>query len=350
MNHLKISPRMPMRRLCAALLLASAAAHAAAVPEQASYLLVHFTEGAPDSEQIYFSTSTDGMRWSDINGSRPVLVSDVGEKGLRDPSIVRSADGSKFWILATDLRIASNKGWQAAMHRGSTSIVIYESSDLVNWSAPRLVDIAGAIDKAGCAWAPEAIFDEETGDYLVYWTTISPIDGIDKPRIYYARTRDFINFTPARLYIDRPGNTGVIDTQIVRDDHPGARYRYIRASGDGEITIEGSQRLLGEWRTLGNLGAIGLTGKDVEGPILFRMPASGAWGLWVDQYRSRGGYLALQTSDLSRSQDFRRSAPSAVDYGARKKRHGSILNISEQEYRRVLAQWPVGALQPVAGN
>ena len=52
MNKLKISPRMPMRLLCAALLLASAAAHAAAVPEQASYLLGHCTEGAPDSEQI----------------------------------------------------------------------------------------------------------------------------------------------------------------------------------------------------------------------------------------------------------------------------------------------------------
>ena len=330
-----------VRVLCAALLLAAPWARADA-PAHSHYLLVHFTEGVPDSEQIYFSTSTDGMRWTDVNNSRPVLSSAIGEKGLRDPAVVRSADGSKFWILATDLRMANNKGWDVAMHRGSTSIVVYESTDLVHWSAPRLVDLAGSIDQAGCAWAPEAIYDEEAGDYLVYWTTISPVDGIDKPRIYSARTRDFHSFTPATLYIDRPGKTGVIDTQIVRDHDPGARYRYLRASGDGEITIEGSNQLLGVWDKLGNLGAIGLTGKDVEGPILYRLPARGEWGLWVDQYRARGGYLALRTGDLSRPQTLRRAPAADVDYGASKKRHGSILNISAAEYRRVLARWPAG--------
>jgi hypothetical protein len=27
----------------------------------------------------------------------------------------------------------------------------------VHWSEPRLVDVAGAIPNAGCAWAPEAM-------------------------------------------------------------------------------------------------------------------------------------------------------------------------------------------------
>lgn len=62
----------------------------------------------------------------------------------------------------------------------------------------------GAIPGGGCAWAPEAIFDDATGDYVVYWTTVTPLDGQVKPRIYYARTRDFRTFSAARLYIDRP--------------------------------------------------------------------------------------------------------------------------------------------------
>jgi hypothetical protein len=211
----------------------------------------------------------------------------------------------------------------------------------VNWSAPRLVDIAGAIPQAGCAWAPEAIYDEAAGDYIVYWTTISPSDAPAKPRIYYARTRDFVSFTPARLYIDRPGSVGLIDTQIVKVDDPASGYRYVRVSGDGQITLEGSQSIRGEWTVLGDLRAIGLTGKDVEGPILFRMPQAGMWGLWVDQYATRGGYLALVTSDLTRPESFRRVDPAKVSYGAGKKRHGSILNISEDEYRRLLARWPI---------
>lgn len=316
------------------------AAAGPSVPD-AGYLLVHFTGESSDGEQIYFAAGRDGYRFSDLNGSRSVLRTSLGEKGVRDPSIIRSNDGKTFYILATDLRIASRKGWDAAMHHGSTSIVIWESGDLVNWSAPRLVDIAGSIPQAGCAWAPEAIYDEASGDYIVYWTTISPTNGQTKPRIYYARTRDFVSFTPARLYIDRPGSVGLIDTQIVKVDDPASTYRYIRASGDGQITLEGSQAILGDWTVLGDLRAIGLTGKDVEGPILFRMPQTGMWGLWVDQYATRGGYLALVTSDLTRPESFKRVDPAKLSYGAGKKRHGSILNVTEDEYRRLLARWPI---------
>jgi hypothetical protein len=304
------------------------------------YLLVHFTDGRADGEQIYFSTSRDGYRWQDLNGGQPVLISTVGDRGLRDPSIIRTRDG-KFYILATDLRIANGKGWEAAQHHASTHIVIFESADLVHWSAPRLVDIAGSIAQAGCAWAPEAIYDDDTGDYLVYWTTISPANGHDKGRIYAARTRDFVTFTAAQPYIDRPGAQGLIDTQIVDAGPDAGGYRYYRASGDGQITIEGSNALAGPWQRLGDLGAIGLTGQEVEGPILFRLAASGEWGLWVDQYRSRAGYLALATADLSRPETWRRVDPARIAYGVTKKRHGSILNISAEEYQRVRARWPV---------
>jgi sucrose-6-phosphate hydrolase SacC (GH32 family) len=322
---------------------AAAADTLAAAPasSQPAYLLVHFTSETANGEQIYFSTSRDGLRFTDLNGSRPVLTTSVGEQGVRDPAIIRSPKGDKFYILATDLRIASRKGWDAAMHRGSTAIVIWESTDLVTWTAPRLVDIAGSIPQAGCAWAPEAIFDEASGDYIVYWATISAAGGQTKPRIYYSRTRDFVQFSPAALYIDRPGTHGLIDTQIVKVDEPNAKYRYVRASGDGQITLEGSQSILGDWTVLGDLRAIGLSGKDVEGPILFRMSQAGTWGLWVDQYATRGGYLALSTPDLARPDTFQRIDPATLSYGASKKRHGSILNISDDEYRRLLAKWPV---------
>jgi hypothetical protein len=323
-------------RRFAPLALLTMAAHAAPQP---AYLLAHFTGEASDGEQIYFATSLDGFRWQDLNGSRPVLVSTVGEKGLRDPAIIRSAKGDKFYLLATDLRIASGKGWEVAMHKGSTSIVIFESQDLVNWSAPRIVDVAGAIPDAGCAWAPEAIYDEQAGDYVVYWATIGPKDGITKPRIYYARTKDFVSFTPAALYIDRPGKIGLIDTQIVRIDQPGAPYRYVRASGDGQLSFEGSNAILGDWVHLGDLRPVGLTGKDVEGPILFRLAQTGEWGLWVDQYSTGRGYLALTTRDLSQPANLRIVDASRVSFGASRKRHGSILNITAEEYKALQTRW-----------
>jgi hypothetical protein len=326
------------RRTLVAALLTAAAADAARAPPRSAYLLVHFTHEAAEGEQIRFAVSEDGYRWTDLNGSQPVMRSDVGEKGVRDPSIIRLP--GRFVILATDLRIESGKGWDAAMHRGSTSLVVFESTDLVHWSKPRLVDVAGTIPGAGCAWAPEAILDDKTGDYFVYWTTISDADGLNKPRIYYSRTRDFRQFTPPRLYIDRPGKVGLIDTQIVKVDEPGSPYRYYRASGDGQITFEGSNELLGPWTVLGDLRAVGLTGKDVEGPILFKIQQTGEWALWVDQYASAGGYLALATRDLSRPATFKKMAAGSLAPGRSKKRHGSILNISVEELQRLQAAWP----------
>ena len=180
--------------------------HASAQAEpNDGYLMAHFTGEDATGEQIYFATSVDGLHWTDLNNSQPVLVSGIGEKGVRDPSLIRSEDGKTFRILATDLRIANGKGWDVAMHSGSTSLVIWESMDLVNWSKPWLADVAGSIPSAGCAWAPEAIYDEENKNYVVYWATISPLDDIDKARIYYATTTDFKKFSAPKMYINRPG-------------------------------------------------------------------------------------------------------------------------------------------------
>ncbi len=324
--------------LAGALLMLNTAAFAAS--PQAGYLLVYFTGEGADGEQIYFAASKDGLHWEDLNDSKPVLRTDLGEKGVRDPAIVRAQGGKKFYILATDLRIASGKGWDAAMHHGSTSLIIYESTDLVHWSAPRKVDVAGNIPGAGCAWAPEAIYDEASGDYIVYWATISPANGIDKARIYYSRTRDFVTFTPSQLYIDRPGETAIIDTQIVKLNDRSTGYQYYRASGDGQITLEGSDSILGKWTTIGDLRSVGLTGKQVEGPILYKLNNSNQWGLWVDQYAAGKGYLFLASSNLSDASKFRILDPAEYSMGKSKKRHGSILNLSAQEYRAVTTRWP----------
>ena len=40
-----------------------------------AYLMVHFSGESATGEQIYLATSTDGLRWTDLNDSRPVLTS-----------------------------------------------------------------------------------------------------------------------------------------------------------------------------------------------------------------------------------------------------------------------------------
>jgi len=310
-----------------------------------AYLFAHFIGESPRGEQIYFSVSEDGLNWTDLNDSEPVLVSGLGEKGVRDPAIIRSHDGKKFYLIATDLRIANGKGWDAARFQGSTSLVIWESSDLVNWSEPWLADVAGAIPGAGCAWAPEAIYDDSTGDYFVYWATISPREGLMAARIFGARTKDFRTFTPPELYIERPGKGlgrgDIIDTQIIEVD--GLKHRYYRASRDGQITLEGADSITGAWERIGDVAHLGYTAGNAEGPILLPFNQEQKWALLVDRHSTNGGYIPLVSTDLNDPRGFQVLPADAYDFGASKKRHGGILNITRSELDALRAKWSAPA-------
>ncbi|WP_309112732.1 glycoside hydrolase family 43 protein [Saccharothrix sp.] len=302
------------------------------------YLMAHFTGEHPIGEQVYFTHSRDGLHWTELNNGAPVLLSTVGERGVRDPALVRSPAGDRYWIIATDLRMSgSGRSWHDAANNGSTSLVVWESTDLVTWSAPRLLDVAGGIPGAGNAWAPEAIHDPVSGDYVAYWATNSTLNGIRKQRIHYVRTKDFRTFTAPQVYIDRPGTQHIIDTQIVESPTGVGGYRYHRASKDGQITVEGSNSILGPWTTIGNLSHLGLTGREVEGPMWTRFNDRAEWALWLDNAGGTG-YLPLASTDLSSTQNFRRLSDYSV--GTARKRHGSILNLTAAEESRVLARWP----------
>jgi hypothetical protein len=313
----------------------------AAEPTSA-YLFVYFTGVGPAGEQIFFAVSEDGLNWRDLNNSEPILLSNLGEKGVRDPSIIRSADGRKFYILATDLRIASKKGWGVATTSGSTSLILWESPDLLNWSAPWSADVASKIPEAGCAWAPEAIYDDTTKDYFVYWATISPRKGVREARIYWSRTKDFHTYTQPELYIERVKPDGksqsIIDTQIICAE--GGKYRFYRASGDGQITIEGADSLLGDWKRIGDVSHLGFTGMQVEGPILFKFNGENKWGMFADQYKSGRGYLPFILPDPADPRSYRVLDQSEYSLGASRKRHGSVLNITRAEYQALLSRWP----------
>lgn len=68
------------------------------------WLHIKFTgEGSIDGETISLAVSNGNnpSNWTELHGGKPLLLSNIGTKGVRDPSIIRSDDGSKYWIIAT---------------------------------------------------------------------------------------------------------------------------------------------------------------------------------------------------------------------------------------------------------
>jgi hypothetical protein len=315
----------------------AASAGTASAPAKGGFLFTTFKgETTPKTEQIYFGLSPDGLHWDALNNGNPVLVSEIGEKGVRDPYLLRTDDGKKFIILATDLSINLNNNWTRATHTGSKSIVIWESEDLVKWSVPRLVQVAA--DDAGCTWAPEAIYDEATRDYLVYWASTTGRDNYGKQRIWSARTTDFKTFSKAEIYIEKP--TTVIDTDIIREGKK--YYRFTKDEKNKAITMETAEKVAGPWKDVEGFTLATMQG--YEGPAAFELkpPAAGVpatWCLLLDYYSRGQGYKPFTTTDLA-SGKFTASNDIKFPFTFR---HGSVLALSGEEYERVKAAYTTGA-------
>jgi hypothetical protein len=297
------------------------------------FLFVTFKgEQTSMTEQIYMAVSDDGRQWAALNGSEPVLVNQLGEKGARDPYLIRSIEGERFYVIATDLSIHLNHNWTRATHAGSKSIVIWDSPDLVHWSQPRLVKVAA--DDAGCTWAPEAVYDADSKDYLVFWASTNARDQFARQRIWAAHTRDFVTFGEPFIYIDKPHD--VIDTDIVRDN--GRYYRFSKDEQFKAITMETCEKLMGPWQDVAGFSLAKLSG--YEGPACYQVePARdgnpATWCLLLDQYSRGTGYHPFITHDIAAGQfspgeDFR--FPFHF-------RHGSVLPISSQELARLKAAY-----------
>jgi len=298
------------------------------------YLFVTFRgEATPMTEQVYFMTSENGRDWDALNHANPVLVSTVGEQGVRDPFIIRSPDNTRFHLIATDLSINLHPDWNRAVRGGSKSIVVWESEDLVNWSDPRLVKVAP--DDAGCTWAPEAVYDEERGEYMVFWASLTARDQFSKHCIWAARTRDFKTFGEPFVYIEKP--TSVIDTTIVRED--GIYYRFTKDEKFKAITMEESRDLMHGWKDVPGFSLAQLTG--YEGPTCFMTepPRDGRpakWCLLLDWYSTGRGYQPYDTDHLSNG-TFVEGSP--MKFPFHPVRHGTVLPITKGELARLGKKW-----------
>lgn len=297
--------------------------------QYSGYLFVYFAgEDNEDGEQVYFAISRDGLNWKDLNSNKPILISKLGEKGIRDPFIIRSIDGEKFYIIATDLKINGNWDWKRAVTSGSKCIIIWESLDLLNWSEARRIQISK--EDAGCTWAPEAIYDTLKDEYFLYWASTVGEDDFQKHRVYCAKTKDFRVFTPPEIYIE--GEKHILDTTIIECND--IFYRYSNDDTYGSIVADCVEKLSD--RNAKRIPAPVLEAqKGVEGPFVFKFHGENKWCLLVDGNGGRG-YYPLITTDLS-SGGF--TIPLDGYKMPTRARHGSVISITDLEYESLVNKW-----------
>ncbi len=288
-----------------------------------AYLFTYFTSGeSGDKEHIWFSLSDDGLHWTDIGSEEPILTSELGTKGIRDPFMVYDEKLKKYFLIATDLLAISND-WEAFTTIGSRCIRVWESEDLIHWSDERLCEVG--IPDAGCVWAPETIYCKEKDMWFVFFASNVREDGEEerKQRIYGTFTKDFKEFTPTFKFID--GETSLIDTNIVWDN--GMYYRFTKDETNKLIILEKCDTLVGkEYEKIYSETFENFFG--LEGPEAYFLEEMGKWCVIADQYHGNRGYIPFITDDLA-SGVYTQLSPDQYDFGKQKKRHGGVLKIPQ---------------------
>ena len=303
-----------------------------------AYLFPHFTnDDHKDLEAVWFAISRDGLNWTDLGTDEPLLESRLGTTGIRDPFVVYDEKLKKYFIIATDLCTTKGGDWYDFSHRGSRSLVVWESDDLISWSEERLVEVG--IPEAGCVWAPEAVYCKDEDKWFVFFAScVKEKENEDyKQRIYGAFTSDFREFTPAMKYID--AETDVIDTNIIWDK--GWYYRFSKDETNKFITMERCRSLIendsDKYERVDSVFLSDFIG--VEGPEAYELD-DGRWCLIVDQYGSGKGYLPLVCDDLSTG-DFKELPREEYNMGKRKKRHGSVIRIDDETADKLIAHYKI---------
>ncbi|KJL43655.1 LamG-like jellyroll fold domain-containing protein [Microbacterium trichothecenolyticum] len=341
------------------------------------YAMVHFIEdSAGYAEKIYLDVSRgdNPEHWDPLNGGKPILASQLGTTGIRDPYLTYNPENGTYYIIATDLRVfGGDRGvtgcteWCYWSSQGSTKLNVWESKDLVTWSDLRQFDVAQSpagteVAELGMAWAPEATWvpgynEDGSGAFVVYWSSNVYANaghtGSTYSRILWGATTDFTQDTYeyGGVFIDAGGNT--IDTTIIQDD--GKTYRITKDNSAGKGIYMESTPAADWWAPTATwtqiqtrIGAVWSGGNagGVEGPAVFQRHGEDKWYLYVDVIPSTG-YRPMQATDLDAGWAQLVSSSFSM---APSTKHGGIVPLTSGQYETIREADATGAVASDLGS
>jgi hypothetical protein len=289
--------------------------------QEAEIYLFSFFKGNGE-DGLHLAFSHDGLQWTALNDNQSLLTPFVGEdKLMRDPCIIVGPDQNFHMVWTVS--------WK---ERG---IGYAYSEDLIHWSEQQYIPVMHHEPAAQNCWAPEIYYDDQSEQYLIYWSTTIPgrfpeTDSSTKNgrnhRIYYTTTKDFSEYTDTKLLYDQGFN--VIDASIQRID--GIYYMFLKnetllPEEEKNIRIATSEDLYSGYSEASEP----ITWNWVEGPTAIETEQG--WIVYFDQYRKHEMGAILSTdlvnwTDISNHISF----PEGT-------RHGTVFKVTEEILTGLLA-------------
>ncbi len=300
--------------------LPATAAAKPAVPAKA-YLFTYFIGNGEDG--LHLAWSADGFNWEALNNGRSYLKPLVGEsKLMRDPCVTRGPDGTYHMVWTT--------AW------GGKTIGYASTKDFIHWTGQKAVPVMAHEPTVKNCWAPEIVWDAGRGQFLIFWASTIPgkfpetqttAEGGNNHRIYSTTTKDFVTFTPTRLFYE-PG-FNVIDATLIQAG-PGD-WRIIVKDETPKPVAKKHLRVAKADNPEGPFGELAppFTRSWVEGPTALRV--GDEFQVYYDCYTDHH-YGAMRTRDWSKWKDVtdQLAMPNGI-------RHGTAIEVDGPLIERLLA-------------
>jgi len=252
-------------------------------------LFCYFTGNGEDGLHLMYSH--DGLIWRTLNNGASFLKPTVGKaKLMRDPSIVQDVKGI-FHMVWTS-------GWT------ENNIGYASSKDLINWSEQKELPVMAHEPDVKNTWAPELFYHKASKTFFIIWSSTIPgrfpatnsSESDYNHRLYYTTTKDFVNFTPTRLYYD-PG-FNIIDAFLIKQK--GTYYMFLKNEtlepAEKNIRVVASKKIKSFPTTVSEP----LTGKEwAEGPTAVKI-GKFVYLYW-DKYRDKK-YGAMRCKNLKKGE------------------------------------------------
>ena len=317
-----------------------------AISREGDYLFCYFVGNEVNEQTIHLAVSTDGYNFEALNNNEAVITQTKGTGCVRDPYILKGPDENGkecYFIVATDMNALD--GWTS-----NHAIITWRSYDLVNWIDETVIDMRDfeGFETTTRAWAPQAIWDEDKGMYMVYWAN-STVEN-DTAGHYYAYTKDFKTFeTKPEILFGRWNevnpengelrNVQCIDGDIIYNEKDGYYYLYFKEDLTQKIAYVKSKNLTGPYNQDYTICSLNWWG--VEGSTMYRINGTDAWMMIMDEY-GEGTFFGQMTRDF---RNFRRVQRSRYGLDHLRPRHGSVVTITEDEYFSMIDHYCVTKLE-----
>ncbi len=310
------------------LMLAACASTPPTANSDPAYIFSYFKGNGDDG--LHLAYSTDGLSWTALRNDESFMTPAVGGNIMRDPCIIRGPDGMYHMVWTT--------GWW------ENNIANAHSRDLITWSEQTMLPVMAHVPNVLNSWAPEIFYDEETREYLIFWSSAVPGTfpetedrgdirstlgiGINH-RVYFTKTRDFVTYTPTALFYD--GGFVSIDSSILRD---GERYIMFikdetkRPRPEKNLRIAIATSPQGPWGPAST--PFSPEGVWVEGPTAVKI--GDYFYVYYDAYMEPQHMMASRSRDLIHWEDItpQLSFPAGT-------RHGTVLEVDRATLDALLA-------------